>query len=208
IQLAAERLRKKYLPQISLDSENYTKYLDTITRHVGDIGKIVDEFVSFARMPAPSIKREDINQIIRKAVFSEQVAHSNIKYNLEISDLPIFISCDEQQISRVLLNLLKNSAEAFESLEKENKIITVKCLQEDQSCKINITDNGIGFPLEKMDRLLEPYMTTRAKGTGLGLSIVKKILDDHKAVFSLENLADGGASVSIIIAIDAGEIKS
>lgn len=199
IQLSTERLRKKYLPQITTDPENYIKYLDTITRHIGDIGRIVEEFVTFARMPAPSIKSEDITAIIRKAVFSEQTAHTDISYNLELPPSSLYIQCDEQQMSRVLLNILKNSAEAMESLPETNWKITVSAAMEDSYCKLRISDNGPGFPPDKMNRLLEPYMTTRAKGTGLGLAIVKKIIDDHKAQLILENLPEGGACVTINI---------
>ena len=203
IQLSTERLRKKYLPQITNDPENYTKYLDTITRHIGDIGRIVEEFVTFARMPAPSIKSEDITSIIRKAVFSEQTAHTDITYHLKLPTGPLYILCDEQQISRVLLNLLKNAAEAMEAKPEINGAITIECMKEGQFCKLRIYDNGPGFPPDKMNRLLEPYMTTRAKGTGLGLAIVKKIIDDHKAQLSLENAKEGGACITITIFMDS-----
>jgi two-component system nitrogen regulation sensor histidine kinase NtrY len=203
IQLSAERLRKKYLPQITIDADNYVKYIDTITRHVGDIGKIVEEFVTFARMPAPVMKREDMVTIIRKVVFSEQIAHSDISYQIQLPENPIYVLSDEQQISRVLLNLLKNAAEAFEAQENSQKSITVHCINEAGYCKIRITDNGPGFPADMMHRLLEPYITTRSKGTGLGLAIVKKIIDDHKAQLSLENIPEGGACITLIFSIDS-----
>jgi two-component system nitrogen regulation sensor histidine kinase NtrY len=197
IQLSTERLRKKYLPQILTDSENYTKYLDTITRHIGDIGRIVEEFVAFARMPAPSMATEDVTDIIRKAVFSEQTAHTDIMYHLQLPDNSISVLCDERQISRVLLNVLKNAAEALEAADRTNAAITIKCFTEAGYCKLRISDNGPGFPPDKMSRLMEPYMTTRAKGTGLGLAIVKKIIDEHKGQLMLENMPEGGACVMI-----------
>jgi two-component system, NtrC family, nitrogen regulation sensor histidine kinase NtrY len=203
ITLAAERLRKKYLPQITTDADAYVRYVDTISKHVGDIGKIVEEFVTFARMPAPVMRREDIVALIRKAAFSEQMAHADISYRLHLPEEPVFILCDEQQISRVLLNLLKNAAEAFEGRENHRGSIVVECLLTGEHCRIRVMDNGPGFPLDKMHRLLEPYMTTRAKGTGLGLAIVKKIMDDHKAQLALENLPQGGACVTLILSVDA-----
>jgi two-component system nitrogen regulation sensor histidine kinase NtrY len=205
ITLAAERLRKKYLPQITTDAESYVRYVDTISKHVGDIGKIVEEFVTFARMPAPVIKREDIAALIRKAVFSEQTAHGEIAYQLSLDESPQYVLCDEQQISRAILNLLKNAAEAFEAREGHKGVIMVECHAEGGHCRLRIMDNGPGFPPDKMHRLLEPYMTTRAKGTGLGLAIVKKIIDDHKAQLALENLPEGGACVTIIFSIDSGK---
>ncbi len=203
ILLSTERLRKKYLPQISMDADNYVKYVDTIAKHIGDIGKIVEEFVSFARMPAPSLKSEDITAIIRKAVFSEQTAHTDIHYILKLPEHPLYVLCDEQQISQVLLNIMKNAAEAMEARPEAKGAIAIECSREGGNCKIRIYDNGPGFPADKMPRLLEPYMTTRAKGTGLGLAIVKKIIDDHKAQLMLENLSTGGACVTIIISTDS-----
>lgn len=205
ITLAAERLRRKYLPQITTDAESYIRYVDTISKHVGDIGKIVEEFVTFARMPAPIMKREDITALIRKALFSEQTAHNDIQYHSHIPDHSIYVLCDEQQVSRVLLNLLKNAAEAFEAKEIMNPVIHVECSVREEKCIMRIWDNGPGFPQDKMHRLLEPYMTTRAKGTGLGLAIVKKIMDDHKAQLGLENLVEGGACVTLIFSIDSGK---
>jgi two-component system, NtrC family, nitrogen regulation sensor histidine kinase NtrY len=203
IQLSAERLRKKYLPQIKIEMDNYVKYIDTITRHAHDIGKIVEEFVAFARMPAPVMKQEDVTAIIRKAVFSEQTAYPDITYNLQIANEPQFILCDEQQVSRLLLNLLKNAAEALEAREGMKNTITIQSGKEDSYCKIRIFDNGPGFPADKIARLMEPYVTTRTKGTGLGLAIVKKIVDDHKGQISLENLAEGGACITLIFPIDS-----
>lgn len=203
ILLSTERLRKKYLPQITADSENYLKYVDTITKHIGDISKIVEEFVTFARMPAPLLKSEDITSIIRKAVFSEQTTHTDITYDMQLPQTPVYILCDEQQISRVLLNTMKNAAEALETVPEKKGVITIQCTSESGTCRIRIMDNGPGFPQDKMSRLLEPYVTTRAKGTGLGLAIVKKILDDHKAQLTLENIPGSGACVNLIFSIDS-----
>ena len=150
------------------------------------------------------MKREDMTPLIRKAVFSEQTTHPDITYRLMLSEQPVAILCDEQQISRVLLNLLKNAAEALESREGELRpVITVQCSREEAQCKIRVSDNGPGFPPDKIHRLLEPYVTTRTKGTGLGLAIVKKIIDDHKAQLSLENLPEGGACITLIFPIDS-----
>jgi len=198
ILLSAERLKKKYLPQIGVDAENYVKYVDTITRHVGDIGKIVEEFSHFARMPTPKMQPEMMQAIIKKAVFSEQTAHPDIEYLMILPEEPVAILCDETQISRVLLNLMKNAAESLESASILPKIISIKGVLDANHVTLYIRDNGNGFPPDKINRLFEPYMTTRAKGSGLGLAIVKKIMDDHKAQITLENLAEGGACVRLV----------
>lgn len=204
IQLSAERLRKKFMPAPTEDAESYTRYLDTIVRHVGDIGKIVEEFAAFARMPAPHMKREDMVSILRKAVFSEQTTHADITYVTQAPPQPVYVQCDEQQIRRLLLNTLKNAAEAFETVPAEApRQIEISCVREQNLCRIRIHDNGPGFPPDKINRLFEPYVTTRAKGTGLGLAIAKKICDDHKAQLTLENPANGGACVTMYFSIDS-----
>ena len=199
IQLAAERLKKKYLPQITTDADSYVRYVDTITKHVGDIGKIVEEFVNFARMPSPVLKQEDVTAILRKAIFSEQTAHNDVVYQVILPSQPMYILCDEQQLSRVFLNIMKNAAESLEGKPEGQRKISIDCILQDAAVRITIRDNGTGFPPDKITRLFEPYMTTRAKGTGLGLAIVKKIIDDHKGQILLENHPEGGAFVTIIL---------
>lgn len=115
IQLAAERLKRKYLQYITDDQENFIKYTDTISKQVGDIGRMVDEFVSFARMPTPVFADEDIAGIIKKSVFAAQVANPTITYQISLPDTPIMLNCDERQISQVLINLFKNAAEAIDA---------------------------------------------------------------------------------------------
>lgn len=206
ISLAAERLKKKYLSQITEEPENFSKYVDTISKNVGDIGKMVEEFVSFARMPAPEFKQEDIVSVIRKVLFSEQIAHADIQYTSALPKSPVTVLCDERQISQVFINLLKNAAEAIEGREQKTPqgIIHLSIEQKESSVKIIIRDNGPGFPSDKIQKLMEPYFTTRARGTGLGLAIVKKIIDDHKATLALENAPEGGAIIRLNFSIDSG----
>jgi two-component system nitrogen regulation sensor histidine kinase NtrY len=209
IQLAAERLKKKYLPMITFEPENFQKYTDTIAKHAGDIGQMVEEFVSFARMPAPEFKQEDVLSILRRIVFSEQIAHNDITYDNQLPEEKVFIKCDERQLSQVFINLLKNAAEAMEPKMLENKDyqprITIKCETFKSNCRIVLSDNGPGFPADKIQKLMEPYFTTRARGTGLGLAIVKKIMDDHKATLTLENHPEGGAQAILNFSIDSGK---
>lgn len=206
IQLAAERLRRKYSKQITEDQASYLKYIDTISRHVGDIGKMVEEFVSFARMPAPVIQLENLENIIRKVIFSEQVAHPEVAYKLHCNVADTGIIGDERQLSRMFTNLLKNAAEALENKMQEPGFvgnIEVTLSRETQKFIVEIHDNGIGFPQEQIHRLMEPYVTTREKGTGLGLAIVQKIMEDHKGEIILSNHEEGGAVVKLIFPIDS-----
>ena len=200
IQLSAERLRKKYAEQTS-DVENFNKYTDTITRHVRDIGKMVDEFVSFARMPAPVFKMDDLCNILRKSMFSEQVAHADIAYTLTLPDTPLMLECDEAQLNQVFSNILKNAAESIEVRVKNapqpQGKIDIKAFMTENRTIVEIRDNGTGFPADRIQQMMTPYVTTRSRGTGLGLAIVKKTMEDHKGAIQLENQASGGACITL-----------
>lgn len=199
IQLSAERIKRKYLKFVTEDQESFVKYADTITRHVSDIGKMVDEFVSFARMPTTRFIKEDIVSIVRKSVFSAQIANNLYEYKLSVPDDPLFVNCDERQISQVMINLLKNSAEAISELEnKEEKgIIKVSITDDIESLNITIEDNGVGFKGGEISKMLDPYVTTKLQGTGLGLSIVRKIVEDHKGLINIQNIEPHGAKVTV-----------
>jgi two-component system nitrogen regulation sensor histidine kinase NtrY len=202
IQLSAERLKRKYLRQISVDPETFSTCTDTIVRHVGDIGRMVDEFSSFARMPAPVIKPENVVEICRQAVFLQQNAHSDISFSLDAPEGDVAIACDARQLSQALINLLKNAAEAIQGrpgapADLPAGTVHVRVCEENGQGMIVVEDNGKGLPAAERDRLTEPYVTTRAKGTGLGLAIVKKIMEDHGGALILEDREGGGARVKL-----------
>jgi two-component system nitrogen regulation sensor histidine kinase NtrY len=203
IQLSAERLRKKYAPQDEAEKEAFGRYVETIVRHVGDIGKMVDEFVSFARMPAPELRSESLNDILRKAIFSEQVAKPIVKFTnvSEISDNEAKIMCDGRMITQAIGNLLKNASESLEETKVEHPEVVVSVIRKDsEHICISIADNGAGFPEEELPRLTEPYITTKSKGTGLGLAIVKRIVEEHGGSLILRNrLKQQGAVAEIIL---------
>ena len=196
ITLSAERLRKKFGPEITSDRESYDRYLDTIARHVRDIGRMVEEFVSYARVPTAKFSEENLNNIIRKSVFSERTVHSEINYQLLLPEAPVMVNCDESQIGQILTNLLKNAAEALEQTPSPKTIIlTIEPSAE--TVTLTVCDNGSGFPPELLERLTDPYVTTRAKGTGLGLSIVKQTMEEHGGTIVLANVPEGGAEVTL-----------
>ncbi len=199
IQLAAERLKKKYAKFITEDAENYTRYIDTITKHVGDIGKMVEEFVGFARMPTARFVTEDLAGIVRKSVFSSQVGFPALEIIAELPEAAVPFECDERQMTQVLTNLVKNAAESIEARPDQSQkgIIRVGLKNEADRVLLTVSDNGIGFPAENASKMLEPYITTRATGTGLGLAIVKKIVDDHNGLLFIENNSDCGAKVTL-----------
>ncbi|WP_235079950.1 PAS domain-containing sensor histidine kinase [Asticcacaulis sp. AC402] len=198
IQLSAERLRRKYRSQIETDIETFDRLTDTIVRQVGDIGRMVDEFASFARMPAPNFAEEEAAELVRACVFAQRVARADIVIDI-VEPLPeLRVVCDGRMLGQALGNVLKNGGEAISSrLMRDNGTdevapadgivghLRVEMTAEDGFLVITVEDDGIGLPEKDRDRLTEPYVTTREKGTGLGLAIVKRILEDHGGEFWL-----------------------
>ncbi len=203
IQLSAERLKRKYLKEVETDPEIFQQCTETIIRQVGDIGRMVDEFSSFARMPAPQLKREIAQELLQQSVFPQRVAHSAIAFDLRTPETPVYVECDGRLIVQALTNVLKNAAEAIEARREKGDdapgAIHVSLEAQGDHLIFCISDNGIGLPPEHRHRLTEPYVTTRAKGTGLGLAIVRKIVEDHGGEISLSDLGEDerGAEVRL-----------
>jgi len=192
IQLSAERLKRKYGAQIVTDPEVFNQCTDTIIRQVGDIGRMVDEFSSFARMPEAVMQEAELGEIVRQSVFLQRVAHSDIHYELVLPDVEIPFDGDARLIGQALTNVLKNAAEAIEGaridetdVERKPHRIETRVRATREQMVITVTDSGKGLPKADRFKLTEPYMTTRAKGTGLGLAIVKKIMEDHGGTLEL-----------------------
>jgi two-component system nitrogen regulation sensor histidine kinase NtrY len=201
IQLSAERLKRKYLKEISSDPETFTTCTDTIVRQVGDIGRMVDEFSAFARMPAPVMAPENLAELCHRAIFLQQAANPAISYTTDFPAGGVRLNCDAQQIGQALMNLLKNAAESIEArLSTEGEPpgqIRLIIRENEEDLTLTIEDNGRGLPDQGRERLTEPYVTTRGKGTGLGLAIVKKIAEDHDALLQLDDRPGGGAVVRL-----------
>ena len=202
IQLSAERLNRKYLKEITSDKETFQRCTDTIIRQVADIGRMVDEFSSFARMPQPEIKLENLSELCRQIVFQERNRAIGFNYEIQLPDSDVTVPCDARQVSRVLTNVLKNAAESIEGARDEEAPnvegrITLSLLDDadDNFVSVIISDDGLGLPAEERDRLTEPYVTTREKGTGLGLAIVKKIMEEHGGALDLTDRSPRGANV-------------
>lgn len=201
IQLSAERLRRRYGDVVGDDREVFDRCTDTIIRHVGDIGRMVNEFSSFARMPQPTMAMEDLCDVARSAAFSFGVANPDITFEHDMPDTPVMTWCDGRLIGQVMVNLIKNAVESItESITENGGKIVVTVRQTDQHNFIEVADTGRGLPVEGRARLTEPYMTTRVKGTGLGLAIVRKAVEEHDGAFALlDQGADGnqGATAQI-----------
>lgn len=205
IQLSAERLKRKYLGQIHNDPETFAQCTDTIVRQVGDIGRMVDEFSSFARMPDPEMVLSDLVAICRDAVFLQRNAHPQIKISHALPRASVDLVCDPRLVSQAVTNLLQNAVDAITGEKRQNDEkkaggeIELSLELEPGIASISVLDNGPGLPSKVRDRLTEPYVTTRTEGTGLGLAIVNKIMEDHGGELRLSDRDDGvtGARVEL-----------
>jgi two-component system nitrogen regulation sensor histidine kinase NtrY len=205
IQLSAERLKRKYSAQITTDPEIFQQCTDTIIRQVGDIGRMVDEFASFARMPTPVMRRENAQELLHQAVFLQRVAHPTVTFDIKAPKDPVYFEADGRLVAQALTNVIKNAGEALAAREaaggeETGHIVAAIEVLDGERFAFRVTDNGIGLPAEHRHRLTEPYVTTRAKGTGLGLAIVRKIAEDHGGEITLADRGDEehGAVVSLI----------
>ncbi|WP_264391796.1 ATP-binding protein [Porphyrobacter sp. ULC335] len=213
IQLATERLKRRYRTQVTdEDRDLFDELTSTIVRQVGDLRTMVDEFSSFARLPKPVFRDEDALDLVRQAVFLQEVAHSGIAFNVASSELiDREVRCDRHQFGQAMTNVLKNAVEAVEARAAEAKgkyagEIAVTMRDAGEAIVVTIEDNGVGLPADR-DRITEPYVTTREKGTGLGLAIVNKIVDEHGGDMSFASAPSGGTRVTLRFARDPNPIE-
>jgi two-component system nitrogen regulation sensor histidine kinase NtrY len=202
IQLAAERLQRRYGKEISSDSATFEQLTGTIVRQVGDLRRMVDEFSSFARMPKPVFREEAVAEIARHALFLHEVAHPEISFSLDAPEPSPLLVCDRRQLGQALTNIVKNAVEAIQQKHDEGgkdgaDAIAMTIRADGARLCIDVRDTGIGLPPER-GRLTEPYMTTRVKGTGLGLAIVKKIVEEHFGSIAFEDAPGGGTLVRLV----------
>ncbi|MFL5284697.1 MAG: ATP-binding protein [Rhodopila sp.] len=203
IQLSAERLKRRFAKEIQSDPDTFSQCADTIIRHVGDIGRMVDEFSAFARMPHPVIKPDDLGRIVREALMLQQTARPGIDWKTTIPERGPVVPCDRRMMRQALTNLLQNAADAVAMRtdrsegESGHIAITVEDLRD--TVRVSVSDDGIGLPQEDRSRLTEPYVTHKPKGTGLGLAIVKKIMEDHGGTLSLDDRPDGPGAVATLV---------
>ena len=214
IQLSAERLRRKYGKVVGEDREVFDRCTETIIRQVGDIGRMVDEFSSFARMPDPEMEEHDLREIVREVAFLFQSSHSEIEIGTRLPDGPLVVKCDRRLVNQALTNLVKNAIEAIEGFKDGGKVppgyrghVEIAAARKEENAEIRVVDNGCGLPRKNRRRLVEPYMTTRAKGTGIGLAVVHKVAEQHGGILRLEDAPKGfdphqrGAAIHLVLPI-------
>jgi two-component system, NtrC family, nitrogen regulation sensor histidine kinase NtrY len=202
IQLAAERMQRRFGKEITSDKETFERLTETIIRQVGDLRRMVDEFSNFARMPKPVFREENVHDIARQALFLHEVAHPAVSFSLDPPNGEFPMVSDRRQLAQALTNIVKNAVEAIETRRNRGEHslagdrVELKLHRDDQHLVIDLLDTGIGLPVDR-ERLTEPYMTTRVRGTGLGLAIVKKIVEEHMGEIAFLDRAGGGTHVRI-----------
>jgi two-component system nitrogen regulation sensor histidine kinase NtrY len=204
IQLTIDRLKTKYSNELDEKSkENFSENLKIINNQIKQIEKLVNEFSDFARMPKPVFQKNDLVMIIKDNIKLLQELDQTIKIVFIHNNQQLFFDGDKEQLSRVFLNLIKNSIESIqqktEKVSDFDKNITIELNDFDSHISLVINDNGIGFKNlnNNIKEILNPYFTTKKNGTGLGLSIVNKIINDHNGNIDFISKADG-AIIKII----------
>ncbi len=200
IQLSAERIRRRYLGGMKeMEAEVLDRATNTIIAQVEAMRDMVNAFSEYARAPEINISRFDLNQLIREVVYLYKSPDSQTRVRLDLDTAILDIDADSARIRQLLHNLIRNAFEAMEG-QSEAQLGIVTCVitfGSREYAQIRIHDSGPGIDPETIDRLFDPYVTTKNKGTGLGLAIVKKLVDEHGGTVSAENLPEGGASVTI-----------
>ena len=198
IQLTIDRIKNKYSEQISdKNKDNFKDSLKIIDNQIKQIENLVNEFSDFARMPKPVFINNDIVLIMKDNINLLKQIDNSIKFKFLKNKDKILLNSDKEQISRVFLNLIKNSIESIQEKNQKtadlDKNISIELIENDHHIKVIINDTGTGFKDIKDDikKILNPYFTTKKNGTGLGLSIVNKIINDHNGSIKFNSTTDG-----------------
>ena len=200
IQLSIDRIREKYVPQIKDGNENFSEYLNTVTKQIKDIESLLNEFSDFARMPKPIFKKINFNKLILRPLDLYKIAEQKIIFNFSELNDTIVINGDEEQLNRVFINIFKNSIESINEKKTKNADfkgkIEVEIRKDNDYIYVTIIDNGIGFDQVDKTKMVTPYFTTKKKGTGLGLAIVSKVINEHNGSITFESI-NNGAKIEI-----------
>ena len=204
IQLTIDRLKNKYSEQLTdKDKDNFKENLKIINNQINQIEKLVNEFSDFARMPKPIFQKNDLVNLLKENIKLLQELDNTIDINIKNNLQKIILKSDKEQLSRVFLNLIKNSIESIHQKDKNgnniSKKITIELNDEDDHINFTIIDTGVGFGNLKSNikDILSPYFTTKKNGTGLGLSIVNKIINDHNGNIEFIPI-NNGAKIKIL----------
>ena len=197
IQLAAERIKRKYKKHITLEPEIFLSCISTIIRQVDGMRKMVNEFSAFARMPVPVFNKVNLTNLVNDIASLSVLSNENIKVNIKVPKRTLYAVVDENQIRQAMQNIISNGINSMIERKNSNKVknmLTVELKKVKNNFNILVSDTGIGLPENIKDDLTDPYVTSRKNGTGLGLAIVKKIMEDHDGTLEVKNI-EGGIGV-------------
>ena len=191
IQLAAERIKRKYKNHITLEPDIFLSCISTIIRQVDGMRKMVNEFSAFARMPVPVFKKVNLTNLVKEISSLSILSNENIEVKIKVPKIIVYAVVDENQIRQALQNILSNGINSM--LERTNNsnfknMLTIELIKNKNIFNINVIDTGMGLPKNIKDDITDPYVTSRKNGTGLGLAIVKKIMEDHSGTLEVNNL--------------------
>ena len=195
IKLSAERIEKK-ITEKSINFKDIYNLTATISKQVDGIGKLIDEFSSFARMPKAEIKLDNLSKTLKESFDLFVNSHPKVNMKSLNKTRDIYFQFDRFQITQVFNNIIKNSVEAVSNIP--NPSITVDLFENNNQIKFIVIDNGVGVDENKISKYFEPYFTTKDKGTGLGLSIVKKIIEDHGGIIKIEKNKNMAGTTTVI----------
>ena len=191
IQLSLDRIDTKFKKQIIEDKTLFEDHIKTINLQISEITNLLNSFSEFARMPDPEFVDTNIIDLIDKATLPYKTNYKGIEVIISSSLKNNIIKCDENQIFRLFTNLIKNSVESIvEKNEKKGKI-EISIQENNNGVDFLFQDSGIGFEIDQLSNISEPYFTTKKNGSGLGLSIVSKIIFEHKGNINFYNSANG-----------------
>ncbi|MBT7689892.1 MAG: HAMP domain-containing protein [Nitrosomonadales bacterium] len=203
IQLSAERVQNKIIDKLNkTDKDLLNKSTNTIIKQVDALKLMVNEFSEYSRSPTIVRKKIDITNLIDEVSYLYSDQNFTIKKNYPKKRREIRI--DENKFRQVLINIFDNSKSALENIKNPRINITIK--YDDNFFRLKFEDNGIGVPKDIIERIYEPYVTSKKTGTGLGLAIVYKIIEEHSGSIEIKNVNPGGAAISITLPIKESKI--
>ena len=204
IQLAAERIRRRYLDRMQdMEAEVLDRATHTIVQQVEAMRDMVNAFSEYARAPEMNIARVDLNGLIQEVTELYRLQDSHSAIRLDLDQRLEGLDADAVRLRQVLHNLVRNALEALEHQEPAQITISTTVLRDGarDSVEIRVQDNGPGFDRETLEKVFEPYVTTKIRGTGLGMAIVKKLVEEHGGSISAENHPEGGACITVRLPI-------